>query len=372
MVAGGPKAMAANIEIPQEFGGSWAAFCEQWCPEGSLGYSAEEVSCGLTTLKRLWPKKFAENLGQGRGGTWVPTISTEAGLLLAVSEHAKFFRGVLDRLKAGQRSAYSELVVGWALRALGYDPQFESGEREPDLLCEINGAPVAFEVYAPEDSQASQDQQALVKTLELAANQAMTSSRVEIGILESFGQADIHSAVRAIQEAPASTWVRVGAWAQIRRTDEGQTLLPTFDGVGAQLSVMGDTDVKGPGKSVTIRWERIDTRARLSLERKRAQVRNGVRNAVVIDVCAVGGVAEWPYAIAQLPGPDFNKIGAVLSFHQGCLGPPERVRRRWSIVENPFAVLSLPDELLSGIESLDESKYYGLEPKPRLSFARSQ
>jgi hypothetical protein len=364
--------MSANIEIPQEFGGCWAEFCRQWCPEGSLGYSADEVSLGLTTLKRLWPGKLTENVGQGRGGTWVPTISIEAGLLLAVSEHSKYFRGVLDRLRAGQRSAYSELVVGWALRALGYNPQFESGGGEPDLLCEIEGAPVAFEVYAPEDSEASQSQQALVKTLEQAVSDAISSARVEIGILESFDESDIPSAVQAIRNAPTLVWVRIGAWAQFRRTDEGQTLPPMFDGAGAQVRVMGDTDVKGSGKSVVIRWERIDTRARLSLERKRAQVREGMRNAVVMDVCAVGGIADWPEAIAQLPGTDFIKIGAVLFFHQSCLGPPERIRRRWRIVDNPSAQLPLPGELLSGIESLDESKYYGLAPKPRLSLVRSQ
>lgn len=223
-------------------------------------------------------------------------------------------------------------------------------------------------MYAPEDSQASQAQQALVKTLQQAANEAITSSRVEIGILESFDKSDIASAVQAIQIAPPEVWVRVGAWGQIRRTDKGQTLPPTFDGEGAQLSVMGDTDVKGPGKSVIIRWERVDTRARLSLERKRAQVRDGVRNAVVMDVCAVGGIVDWPEAIAQLPGTDFSEIGAVLFFDQGSVGPPERVRRRWRIVDNPCAQLPLPGGLLSGIVSLDESKFYGLGAKPRLSF----
>ena len=353
--------------MPQGFGGSWAGFCQQWCPEGSLGYSPDEVSTGLVMLERLWPQRLAENLAQGRSGTWVPTISTEAGLLLAASEHAKYFRGVLDRLKANQRSAYSELVVGSALRALGHDPQFESGEGEPDLLCEIDGAPVAFEVHAPEDSQASQSQQALVKSLEQAVSEAISTSRVEIGILESFDKSDVASVLQAIVNAPALEWIRVGAWVQFRRTDEGQTLPSMFDGAGAQVRVMGDTDVKGPGKSVVIRWERLDTRARLSLERKRAQVREGMRNAVVMDVCAVGGIADWPEAIAQLPGADFEKIGAVIFFDQGCLGPPERVRRRWRIVENPHAALRVPERFLSAIESLDESKYYGLASKPRLS-----
>lgn len=130
--------MRSKIEIPEEFGGSWSAFCQDWCPDGSLAYAPDEVSRGLMTLRRLWPEKVAQNVGRGRG-TWIPTISTEEGLLLAASEHAKYFRGVLDRLRAGQRSAYSELVVGSALRTLGHDPQFESGDGEPDLSCEYLG-----------------------------------------------------------------------------------------------------------------------------------------------------------------------------------------------------------------------------------------
>ena len=326
----------------------------------------------MTTLKRLWPDRLAENVGQDRSGTWAPTISTEAGLLLATSEHAKYFRGVLQRLRAGQRSAYSELVVGYVLRKLGLDPQFEAGEGEPDLLCEVDGVPVAFEVYAPEDSYASQSQRALVEELQKAVIEATAISRVEIGILESFADSDISCAIEVIRQAPSLAWTPIGNWAHFRRTDEGQHLPPTFDGSGAQVMVAGETDVKGPNKSVVIRWERADTRARQALERKRAQLRDGVFNTVVMDVCAVGGIDEWPETIAQLFGTDFEKIGAVIFFDQGCLGPPERVRRRWRIVDNPHAAQPIPEKLLASIESLDESKYYGLASKPRLSMKRDQ
>ena len=363
--------MAANLEIPQEFGGSWEVFCQEWCPEGSLAYSPEEVSCGLMALKRLWPEKLAQNALKGQGGTWVPTISTEEGLLLAASEHAKYFRGVLDRLRAGQRSAYSELVVGWALGRLGYNPEFEAGEGRPDLVCEVDGAPVAFEVYAPEDSAASQSQQALVQALQQAVTEAISNSRVEIGILESFTKSDIAGALEVIQRARPLVWVPIGDWAQFRRTDEGESLPSMFDGAGAQLRVAGDGDTKGPGKSVVIRWEQVDTRARQSLERKRAQMRDGVRNAIVMDVCAVGGIADWPETIARLVGADFQKIGAVLFFDQSCLCSPERVRRRWRVVDNPQASQPIPENLFAGIESLDESKYYGLASKPRLAMSPS-
>jgi hypothetical protein len=360
--------MTSEVEIPPEFGGSWASFCRDWCPEGSLDYSPEEVSRGLMTLKRLWPEKLAENVARGRG-TWIPTISTEEGLLLAKSECAKCFRGVLDRLKRGQHSAYSELVAGCALRALGYDPQFESGDGEPDLICETEGSTTAFEVYTPEDSQASQDQNALVDTLQRAVTAGISNSRVEIGILEPFGKAEIASAVQIIQCSTPLRWAPIGNWAQFRRTDERQALPLMFDGAGAQVTVAGDTDVRGAGKSVVIRWENIDTRARHALERKRGQVRGGVRNVIVMDVCAVGGIREWPEIIAQLPGADFDKIGAVVFFHQGCLGPPERVRRRWRIIDNPHAALRISETLMSGLESLDESMYYGIAPMPRLTMS---
>jgi hypothetical protein len=115
-----------------------------------------------------------------------------------------------------------------------------------------------------------------------------------------------------------------------------------FDPTGLQVMVAGDGAVKGPGSSVVIRWEDTDTRARYALEQKRGQVREGVRNVVVMDVGAAGGIRDWPKVIAQLSGDDFAKIGAILFFDQGSVGPPERMRRRWRVVDNPHAVLGIP------------------------------
>jgi hypothetical protein len=208
----------------------------------------------------------------------------------------------------------------------------------------------------------------LVDTLQQAITDGISNSRVEVGMLEPLvDKSQIAVAVRTIQNSPAQKWVSIGDWAQFRRIDEGQALPPMFDGTGAQVSVAGDNDVKGPGKSVVVRWEHADTRARHALERKRGQVREGVRNLVVMDVCAVGGIGDWPETIAKLPGTDFAKIGAIAFFHQGCLGPPERVRRRWRIVDNQHAALRIPERLMSDLESLDESKYYGIASKPRLA-----
>ena len=42
-----------------------------------------------------------------------------------------------------------------------------------------------------------------------------------------------------------------------------------------------------------------------------------------------------------------------------------RVRRRWRVVVNPYAHIPVPDCLLTGIESVDESEAHGLQCRRR-------
>ncbi|MGQ0834666.1 MAG: hypothetical protein ACT4O5_07025 [Gammaproteobacteria bacterium] len=354
--------------LPVEFGGTWATFCAQWCPEGTLGYTADEVVTGLQTIKRLYPEDIDRTLSSGvSGGTWAPAVCVETGLLLATCEHLRFFGPVLAHLRSGQRSAYSELVVAAALQRLGYEPEFEAGPGEPDLRCDVGDAEMAVEVYAPDAAYASQEQKELVRLLHAALSEDLSSNcRVELSIHETFTKLDIPSALETVRSAPASSWTSVGTWGRVRRVDEGQNLPSTFDGDGAQIKVAGDTDVKGTGRSLVIRWEESDTRAERALQAKRAQLQSGVRNLVVMNVCATGGVGEWPEHISRLTGTDYEKIGAVAFFDQGAVGPPEAIRRRWRVVENPRAHIALPEAVLGGLEELDESSYLGIRPKPRL------
>jgi hypothetical protein len=85
--------------IPTEFGGSWAAFCEQWHPEGALGYSAAEITRGLATLARLWPARAAELHERRARGNWGTAITAgviDLGLMLAACEDAPNFPRQLE------------------------------------------------------------------------------------------------------------------------------------------------------------------------------------------------------------------------------------------------------------------------------------
>jgi hypothetical protein len=172
--------MDDEIAIPKEFGGSLAGFCRDWCLGSAIAYSAAEISRGLTTLKRLWPEEVARIVNQTGRGTSLSVSAIDDGILLENCENAKYFRGVLDRLKSsGQRSAYSELVLVSALRRLGYAPQFEApvGDSVPDAHCVVDGVPISFEVYAPDQSYASQEQRQLVRVLQEAITHEVSSTK---------------------------------------------------------------------------------------------------------------------------------------------------------------------------------------------------
>jgi hypothetical protein len=363
--------MAPKIEIPTEFGGSWEAFCEDWgCPDGALAYSPGEISRGLSTLKRLWPERVAQIVGKPGRGTSCAASAIERGLLLAACEDVRYFAGMLARLKSGQRAAYSELVVVAALRRLGYDPEFEApAGGSPDARCVVEGVPIFFEVYTPDQSYASGQKHELVRQIHTAVSLGVSKCRVEIGIFDSFGKDDIARAVEVIRSAVPATWTYVGDWARIRRIDQGQELLPSFDGHGSRIVFAGDTVTQGESTSAIVRWEESDTRAENALGAKRAQLSDGVANVVVIHVSAGGGGGGWAEVIAKFDGSDYDKIGAVAFFEQGSLGPPEGIRIHWRIVVNPEAQIPIPETLLSGLESHDESSYSNVPREPRLQLA---
>ena len=174
----------SDVAIPLEFGGSWAAFVEEWCLGGAVGHDIDKVSRALTALTQHWPTKVERLVGESSRGLWVVASAIELGLLLDSSEAVEGFPGVLHRLIDGQRSAYSELVVVASLQRLGYEPRFDAhiDGSVLDATCDIDGSPVYFEVVAPEPSDASADERRRIEELTVQLRGCVSKCRVEIEI----------------------------------------------------------------------------------------------------------------------------------------------------------------------------------------------
>lgn len=360
--------MTSEPEIPRQFGSSWETFVSDWCCGGSLAYSVDETTRALSTVNRLWPEHIAGKASERTRGLAVVAPIVELGILLGACEPVEGFSNVLKRLRDGERSAYSELVLVSSLRRLGYTTRLEPplNGNVLDAVTEVDGLPIYFEVVAPDRSGESSQDQKLIDNLIGDIKAVVSKCRVEIEISSPIDPNSIAAVIATIQAAPPSTWVQVKSLARIRRIDVSQKLLPTFDGEGVQMNFGGEVNIQGESTSVVARLEDSDSRAKRILRREYHHFLPDVRNLLVVNVSAVsGGMTLWPETMAKLLRPTQNrKIGAIALFDQGCVGPPDAIRRRWRVVTNSHAHLSVPEELVVRIESLDESRMFGL-PRPQ-------
>jgi hypothetical protein len=356
--------------IPPEFGHSWEDFARDWCLNSALGHEPSEVARALSALNRLWHERVARLTEGSARGVGLIASAVDTGSLLAVCEGLESFQEVLQRLKADERSAYSELVLVASLSRLGYFPRFGPpiGGRVLDAACSVGRIPVLIEVVAPDCSGASAAEQLVVKKLTDEVRRSVSKCRVEVEVFRPFLEADIPTIVKAVRSAFPRSWSLVADKARLRRIDAGQALPPTFDGEGAQIFLGGGKDVQDDSTGVIVQWETSDERAKRVFNGEYHQFSPGVANILVVNVSAVsGGMKTWPPLMARLLQPNRNrKVGAVVFFEQGLVGPPEAIRRRWRVLLNPHAHVAIPESLITDLESLDESSHFGSQRLERL------
>ena len=362
-------------ELPSNLGTSWKEFAEEWRIGDAPGYSNECAIIGLDTLHRLWPDDLTRLIDCPTRGLGIIVPAIELGLLLRDCEHLDGFQPVYDRLRSGERGAYSELVLGSTLAALGFSPMLEPplDEKVLDALCEVEGVPVYFEVVTPERPVRSLELQSQVEELTKAVQAVVSQCRVEVALSAPLAPQTICDICQAVQSAEASDWVEVNNDARVRRIDKGEPLRATFDGEGSQVIFAGERDRQGGGTNLIIRWEDTDERTQKLFNREYAHFSDGVANVLVVNVCAVpDGITAWSDCMARILRPNQNrKVGAVVLFEQGVLGPPEAIRRRWKVIINQYSHLSVPDSLLKGFEALDEDPVFFGKQKPARKEIRS-
>ena len=355
--------------IPSEFGSTWTAFAREWSGS-ALAAGPSDVSKALWALKSHLPDEVERHVTDSARGACIAAPLVELGTLLAECESTQGFTGVVNRLKQGERSAYAELVVAASLARLGFRPWFapEFGARVLDVACYVDEAePIYFEVVAPERSDASIAQRKVIDDLTKEIRGSVSECRVEIELFRIPDADGMGAVVRAVKLAPSSSWCRVGSFARFRRIDSGEPLPPAFDG-GMQIIIGGDKTTQSSSTGVIARWESMDARAKRVFNDEYHHFSDRVRNVLVVDVCgATDGMKSWPGEMARLLQPTRNrKVGAVLFFEQGVLGPPEATRRRWRVLTNSHARHQIPESVLAGFESLDESSFHGMSRAERL------
>lgn len=353
------------LPVPEVLGGTWGAFHRDWWLGAELPGPPAQLANALNTVQRLWPEKVAALAAHPGRGPGVVAGVLDTGEMLAACETLPSFREVLDRLKKGERSARSEFVLVTALLRLGYAPSFS----EPidghvlDAACDCEGQRIYFEVAVPERSDAGAEAMESQERLSSAVQNAIGRCRVELEMLDGYSDDDLPLVIQATADAPPNVWISHQHKVRLRRVDAGQLLPPLFDDAeGVQVVVAEQRLIQGESASAVIRRETSDERAKRVFNGEYHHFSAKVPNVLIVNVSAVsGGMNSWPDLMARLLQPTRNRrVGAVVFFDQGLLGPPERIRRRWRILVNPYAHCPIPESLLAGLESLDESAFHGV------------
>jgi hypothetical protein len=354
--------------LPIEFGTSWNEFARDWCLGGVLGTSQVEAIRALDALRRLWPEEVAKHVSAPYRGLAHVVGAIEKGTLLADCERMDGFEPVLTRLRGGERSAYSELVLGSSLASLGYRPEFGAAlnGKVLDVRCDVEARPVYFEVLTPDRAEQSIDAQQLTEQLGNAIRSSVSACRVEVAVLATLDAQAIQEIVRAVRDAMPGQWITVNSVARIRRVNEGQRLPSTFDGEGASIVIAGDSEVQGASTGLVIRWEDNDERAKRLFNAEYHHFSECVSNVLVVNVCAIAdGINAWTNWMRRVLQPKQNrKVAAVILFDQGVLGSPAAIQRRWKVIVNAYSHLSVPESLAKGFESLDESAAWFGQVRP--------
>lgn len=347
----------SELQLPDPFGPSWEDFSREWCSNCDIAYSADEVRRALDTLQRLVPAEFNKMAAESARGAAVVVPRIDIGLLLADCEAIDKFESVLTMYRNGDRSAYSQMVLAAALRRLGHSPCFEEplGQKVLDVTCEVSAQKVFFEVVAPERAERSLKAQRMSDDLMKAVRAAVSACRVEVELLEDPTPERHQSIVSALQATSGPDWIDVESIARIRKISTGQALSPTFDGTGANVVFAEERTTQGPSTSVVMRWRDNDERAKRVFNHEYEHFSDHVPNVLVVDTCAIGGIKEWQEQLNRLFQPGRNrKVGAVVLFDQGILGPPEAIRRRWKAMRNPHAHVAVPNPVIDGLEGLSD------------------
>lgn len=351
--------MNTSSTLPYDFGTSWDDFVRTWCLGTQIKYSQAETIRALETLKRLWPEDIAELVNRRARGATIIVSKIELGCLLADCEEVNGFPPVFERLKIGERSAYSELVLVSSLLNLGYKTSFAPPLKGKilDAKCKVEKQTVYFEVVTPEQSKSNTELQKLITKLPHQLTKYISACRLEVELLHEPSPDEIQTIIDTSQVINNGEWVTIGSVARIRKISSQQTLKTSFDGDGAQIKLAGDTEVKGDSTSVLVRCETNDDRAKRIFDGEYHHFSKQVANVLVVNVTAViDGFSHWEKLMSRRLQPAQNrKVGAVILFNQCITGFPERVQRNWKVIINTHAHIEVSKFLVEGNMSLNES-----------------
>ncbi len=365
-----------------DFGFNWSEVVANWylgksppIPE-HIGWEA------LDTLERLWPEYIDKVLSKGHKGLAVMIPVVNRGIILAACERLVGFDEVLERMKQGEQSAFSEAFFAEELMKIGHIPVLGPrlcGKRL-DGLVYVQDKQVYIEIMTPELSDVMKQAYSGMNDLADRLTTQNPGANIDVYLLAeptshvldtilNFVKKIIDSQYNATLEIPDVAFLRYVPYrlqeSPIKKESSDlhipMQLLSPFEPVSNTLGlpiliVVCVTRKEGVISRVSIQFPLTDERAERLMIGEAHHFSHQEMNLLVMDVSGIpGGIRSWSALIQRRFQPKRNRrFGAVVLFASHMQIKNATVKTQWSVLQNPYAYRPLPESLLNAIMRLND------------------
>ena len=348
--------------LPPIFGNTWEEFIANWCLGNPPIEDQQKVENALTALFRIWPEKQAAMANAGIRGLLLVSPAVATGLVLSVCEQLDGFGNVLRRLKDGERSAHTELILAARLVNRGLKPILEppTSNGSLDTCIPTENGKVYCEVIAPETSDAIREVRTAASALATILRDQNKGRRIEVLLSTDIDERISAEVAQFVRTQPDSNEIfHLDAIALISKRIAGNDLNvgPTIESVEA-TAIIGAAQFSldyGVRTTGIVRLPVTDARAKRLLYGESHHFSRAEMNILVMDVTKiVSNLKAWSQMIERCFQPDQNRrFGAVVLFWTGITGDKLETLQKWQVVRNPYAYRPIPESLLQKILTLD-------------------
>jgi hypothetical protein len=202
----GGTALQDPAAIPAAFALSWTQFIDEWCLGTPPG--VDEQACGraLSALIKHWPERAQALFAEPARGLGVIVGAIDLGLVLADAAELPGFDTVLSRVRAGDRSAVSELTVAAVLARTGLAPGFgvQTGTKVPDIAIATGRTTTFIEVIAPNRAEIVKEFTQRIGEIASSIAAANPSMNIEFLLDGDLDEVDLVALTKQVAEAPCS------------------------------------------------------------------------------------------------------------------------------------------------------------------------
>jgi hypothetical protein len=355
------------MPIRPAFSMPWDDFVAHWCLGIQPAFTEAEAASALAAIEHLLPDYLDQMELSGQRGLLPTGAMVHFGLMLSRTQSLPGFPGVLQRVKERQASACSELECAAGLVKAGLRPELGAplAGKVLDATFLYGERSHYVEVIAPDRSEAIREAGDLLAHIATEIAGANRGASMEVLLNPSIGINQIRELVSLVSAATMSAEEHDagGLGRFIKEPATSSVISPRISNSDpGPVLAFGTAGFDGQVFTVAaVRLPIDDLRAQRTFAGELHHFSRNEANLIVMDVTRViGGSGAWKPLIERCFQPTRNtRIGAVVLFEKGTIGPQAVVWERWTVARNPHARVPLSDTLLHALASLDYGPYPG-------------